>query len=373
MASASPQEVADLKNDVTDLQAKLKDAQEKLAKEPSSDGKTKASQMIAAKVGLAAQIMSLLTPIGWVNISPEMIRDLREQMHKNWEWLTALLSELVGLIKDIVEGLIGVFKSVGKQIVAIFESSDGQAQISRLDPGTVRLDGRTDNVQVRFSDSLQRFGLPANAGPFSGTWTATANIDGTDAAGAQRYRVVQYSAVIGDFNIGPARLKNLRQVIDVEKSSSFIVGPGGDVTGTLFTRFQSDSWPDEPHGIPAMAQVQGTIAGNVFRYHSDGEDYCWASHLVPDAVAAVTSDQPAVINTDLQLSPYSADRFVGRLVRTGVALPTAEMLNNAVERVVPPGAAVSTGDLRRVSDLALTNPFEGPVSDVLGRKTTPGG
>lgn len=76
-----------------------------------------------------------------------------------------------------------------------------------------------------------------------------------------------------------------------------------------------------------------------------------------------------VINTAGNRSEFSADRFVGTVVRSGVPLAIAEVLAEAVRNALASSSdpRVLTSELRRIAEMARENPFAARVEEVLRR------
>jgi len=370
MPQPTQEELNKLRREGEKTVRKLTEAQRKLLREPLSDSRRMVEPVIASKLALAAELQVLFTLAGALTISPDQIKNIRKRIKANLGPrgpIRLLLRLLIGLIRDIVEGVIGILVDIGKELAAIFEESFGDAEIEELDADTFKLEGKTDNLRLRFSESLQRFGFPAESEPFAGSWSATVVTDGTDAEGNKRYRVIQYASTPGDISLGPATLRGVRQTLDPEEESLFIVNSAREVNGVLYTRFLSENWKDDVLGIPAITTVDGSIAGNVFNYHSVGEDFLWVTYLLPELEERFEPvGRPTVVNTSGIRSDFSPDRFILSLVRTGIPLEIAERLNEALERSIPSDRLISTLDVRRVGELARENPFDRLVAEMLG-------
>jgi hypothetical protein len=345
---------------------------DELNKQPGSDDKTKVANALAAKMGLLKKGLGLLTPAGAAAGAlqvPDLLLDILTQLKDNTGPkgpFSILLGMLLDILFNIVDMVISIIDDFVKRCVAIYEKHAGDAKVVKTGAQTYKLSGSTNSLGLQFGQALVKQGLPAQAGPYSGTWTATLVADGTDATGAPRYRATQYLCTIGSFSLGPAKLDGVEQVLDPEKVSTFIVGAGGKVDGVLNTRFKSTTWGADYPGIPGRTMVTGTVSGDDLTYEAEGWDFAWAAHLIPGLQQpAAAAAGPLVIHTDGTTETYNADQYVGHLVRSAVPTTTAELVNSAVVKAVPPTGTVQTAALRQVADLARTNPFEEPVRKIV--------
>jgi hypothetical protein len=367
------EEIQELKQKLDEAEQKLRESEERLRREPASDGHTTVLEILMRKLSLINQFQGLLTPLGAINLSEDQLSEMRKAVRRNIGppdepdsgILRRILRELIGIIRDIVEDVIGILVDLAKEIASIFEEAFGDAQVEEVDAKTFKVAGSSTAVNLRFGKRLRRHGFPSVAGPFKGMWQATLVSDGTEADGSRRYRVTTYLSEVAEVAIGPVTLNGLRQTLDPEEDSFFVVGANGAVSGTLYTRFRAQNWTDEV-GVPAITTVTGTITNKVLKYRSSGEDFVWASRLLPDLQPAIKQPaQPIVVNSAGALSVYSPDRFIGAMVRKGVSPVIADALNLAVEKYLPIAFPISTADLRRLSDLACENPFEEEVISIL--------
>jgi hypothetical protein len=292
-ATASAEELREARDQVNDFQRDLEEAVRRLRREPGSDGKAKAEPVLGEKLAWAMKMGGLLglgsnpatAAAAATAITPDTVRDIDTYIRGNISLLKKLVEDLTGLIKVIVESVVDIVKTLIKgllDIFAVFEETIGKANIKQVNPSTYIVDGASSEVRMRFGTSFQKHGLPATAGPYSGSWQATLVKDGIDAHGNERYTVVDYARTPGDIEIGPASLTGIRQALDVTQTSTIVVTPQRAVSGTLYTRFFCDNWADEPYGIPAVCELQGTIDGNTLTYSTQGRDYLWPAHLLPE-------------------------------------------------------------------------------------------
>jgi hypothetical protein len=341
-------------------------------KQPGSDAKTKVANALAAKLGLLKKGLGLMTPAGAAAGAlqvPDLLLDILTQLKDNTSpqgLLGTLLATVLDILFNIVDMVISIIEDFVKRCVAIYEKHAGNAKVVKTDAQTYKLSGSTNSLRLQFGQALVKQGLPQDAGPYSGTWTATLVADGTDATGAPRYRATQYLCAMGSFSLGPAKLDGVEQVLDPEKVSTFTVGAEGKVNGVLSTRFKSTTWGADYPGIPGRTVVTGTVSGDDLTYEAEGWDFAWAAHLIPGLQQpAAAGAGPLVIHTDGTTEAYKPDQYVGYLVRSAVPPTTAELVNSAVVKAMPQTGTVKTAALRQVADLARTNPFEEPVRKIV--------
>ncbi len=353
-----------------DLIGGMQKQMDQLNKEPSSDPKTKVVNALNAKMALAKQGLGLMTPAGAAAGAfqvPDLLMDIIMKLKDNTAPggpLDAILNLLVDVLFNILDLVISLIETFVKKCVAIYEKHAGTAKA--LKDGTAyKLSGSTDSLRLQFSPGLVKQGLPSEAGPYSGTWTAGLIPDGTNAAGATQYRVTQYLCSLGNFVLGPIKLDGVEQVLDVEKISVFTVGADGKVTGTLCTRFKSTTWGETYPGIPGRTMITGTVSGDELTYEAEGWDFAWAAQLIT-SLQQPAATGPLVLHTDGSLAPFESDHLVGNLVRSNVPLATAEAVNSAVEKALPASGVVRTSTLNQVANLAKTNPFDEKVRQIMG-------
>lgn len=273
---------------------KIKKLEDQLKKEPKSDGKNSVAKIIAAKLQMLNEAQKFLSPAGLATLDVDTLKDFRKKIRKNLGpqgiggIIVALFKTLIGIVKDILEGVWDILKELALSVPAVFEESDGDADIDGDDDSTsLKLEGKTDNLKLRFSDPLQQHGFPVESGSYAGNWNAALIFRGVDAERNKLYLVTDYEYIAsGVIEIGPVKLRGLRQVLDVEEDSIFTVSEAGEVSGLLFTRFLSDNWPDDERGIPSISEITGTIIGKRLFYHSSAEDFCWVSSLLPNVPSA---------------------------------------------------------------------------------------
>ncbi len=380
-ATATTDEVQQISSNVQQLETAIKDAQTKLTKEPSSDGRNSALQMLAQKLSFLDQVKGALGaaagPAGAAGaagqISPDLVRSLREKIKQNIQWLVQLVKELAGLIRDIIEGVISIFETLVSELAPIFERHTGTAKATPAGNRTYQLAGSTANVRLQCNSVFQSRGFPAQSAALSGSWTATVVAAGTAADGSQGYRVTQFSSAPGAVSIGPAKLTGVTQVLDVEYPSIFTVTDQGQVSGVLYTRFLISNWPGDHLGIPALSTITGQLAGETLNYSAVGEDFCFLRQFI--AVSAPAAGTPprlpvtiaplTVKNSAGVSSAFSVPHLVGTMTMQETPPAVAKLVAQAVVKTAPVQAPIATSALRRVTDLASTNPFEGPVSEIL--------
>jgi hypothetical protein len=148
----------------------------------------------------------------------------------------------------------------------------------------------------------------------------------------------------------------------------------------LQSRFLGERYNRKVLGSQIVLEVRSSLLGSTSEFSRSAALPASAS-IVDGIYTAPTMDSisqlPArnvavVLNSSNERSDFSADRFAGTLLRSGIPAPHVEALVTATQNMLAlsPDTPVTTDQLRRIGDLARANPFVDQVAGILRNRST---